>query len=810
MLTIAPLMTGIPFATAVTNVKTYAYLSLNPNPISSGEYTVVNMWLEPIPPTASDVFHGFMVSITAPDGSTETRGPFTSSAIGSQYFVYTPATLGSYTFKMTYAGENFANGTFVYASSETPESTLMVQEQSVSSWPETQIPNDVWTRPINAANRLWDSISGNWLIRGYNTTYVQGASDSGKGFNPYSQAPMSPHVMWTKELALGGLIGGDYGDASFYSGLTYEAKLTPPIIMDGKMYYRTYPSDFGYYQGVAGAWSGAVCVDLQTGIELWRNDNMNLDAAQIFNFVSGNQMGGIPYLWDMSSFGPFALFAIGPSIMARPNTWHLYDANTGVLIANFTNAAASAFAAPAMTVYGSDGAMYVYVLNGRAGWLAMWNSTKALQAAGFIPGISGSDVPFLRNKPGTYNWLTGIQWNTTVPIITALDATGPLFPGAGGITGNVLVAAVESRATSYKEVGYSLTDGHQLWVHDLDIEHYTAARAYGEGIYAGFNPNRRVWMGYDVNTGTQLWTSDQTDYPWGTYGLSGIIAYDKLYVLSYDGSVHAFDITNGKQIFKYYSGDDNYRETPYGTFPFYYGPIIANGVVFAGNGEHSPSIPLYRGYQLHAFSATDGTPFWTFPGWHVIQAIADGYLVSYNAEDNKIYVFGKGPSETTVSVSSEVAAKDSSVLITGTVTDQSEGQKGTPAIADKDMSAWMSYLKRQQPIPANAEGVSVNLVAIRSDGNVVNIGTVTSDMSGVFKKLWTPAAEGEYTITATFTGSNSYGSSYAETSIGVVSSTSQSTSESNFALPMEAVYAGAIVIIVLAVALAVLVFRRRT
>ena len=818
ILAASTLLTTILFVNAATNVKTYAFLSLNPNPIALGEYTVVNSWLQPIPPTGNDVFHGFMITITKPDGTTETRGPLTSSPIGSQYFEYTPTMVGSYTFKLSYPGEHFANGTFNYLPSESPESTLVVQQQTVPSWSETPPPEDYWIRPINAANRLWSSISGNWLIRGYNSTYVQGASDSGKGFNPYSQAPRTPHVMWTKELALGGLIGGEYGTSSFYSGLTYETKLSPPVIMDGKMYYRIYPSDFGYYQGVAGAWPGAVCVDVRTGEELWRNANMSLDAGQIFNYVSGNQMGGIPYLWDFGTFGPFAMFAVGPSLLARPTSWHLYDGNTGDLIATFTNALPVNFATGGTVVYGKDGTVYVYFLSGRAGWLAMWNSTKAFAAANFIPDIPGSHVGFLRNKPGVYNWNTGIEWNVTVPTYMVMDATGPLFPAQQGVTGNTLIAAVESRATSYMEIGYSLTTGQQLWAHNLTIDQYTAARAYGEGIYADFNPNSRTWIGYDANTGNHLWTSDPTDYPWGTYGLSAVIAYDTLYALSYDGSVHAFNISDGKQVFKYYSGDDLYRETPYGTFPFYYGPIIADGVVFAGNGEHSPSIPLYRGYQLHAFSAADGAPLWTFPGWHVIQAIADGYLVSYNAEDNRIYVFGKGPSATTITASPQVVTKGSSVLISGTVTDQSVGQPGTPAIADKDMSAWMSYLKRQQPIPANAEGVPVTLTATGPDGSVITIGTVSSDMSGVFKKLWTPPTEGEYTITATFAGSYSYGSSYAETVIGVTAIPAASPTVSPSVVPEpEAsaaavdvyVIAAAVVVIIVVVAVAAVFLRKR-
>jgi len=37
----------------------------------------------------------------------------------------------------------------------------------------------------------------------------------------------------------------------------------------------------------------------------------------------------------------------------------------------------------------------------------------------------------------------------------------------------------------------------------------------------------------------------------------------------------------------------------------------------------------------------------------------------------------------------------------------------------------------------------------------------------MFKKMWTPDSEGEYSIIATFEGSDSYWTSYAETAIGV-------------------------------------------
>jgi len=776
MLSVIP-FANIPIVKAA-DIKTYSFIAVSPNRISLGEQVVVNIWLQPIPPSQFYVFHGLSVVVTKPDGTTQTLGPYTTYTIGSAYFNYVPAAIGNYSFKLTYPGESFANGTVTYLASESPQSaTLFVQQEPIPGRTEIPLPTEYWTRPINARNRLWSSIAGNWLIRGYNTSYSMGNSDAGKGFNPYSQAPKTAHIMYTKELALGGLIGGDYDSTSFYAGLTYEAKLTPPIIMDGKMYYREYPSDFGYFQGVAGYYPGAVCVDLRTGEELWRTDKMNLDAGQIYNYVSGNQMGGIPYLWDFGSWGAFAFFAVGPSLMFRPTTWHMYDGNSGDLVANFTGALPSSFIQTAAVVYGVDGTMYVYFLSGAGGWLTMWNSTKALESANIVSNTMGTNIGFLRNVPGTYNWSKGIQWNVTIPVHMVMDSSGALFQSASGVTGNVLIAAVESRAISYKEIGYSLTTGQQLWVHNLDVDHYTAARAFGEGKYADMNPNSRSWFGYDASTGNRLWTSDPADYPWGTYGLSGVIAYGKLYALSYDGKVHAYDLETGDEIFNYYSGDDVYRETPYGTFPFYYGPIIADNVVYAGNGEHSPTQPLFRGYQLHAFEAQTGTPVWTLPGWHVIQAIADGYLVSYNAEDNSMYVFGKGPSATTAIAPNIGISFGSSVIISGTVTDSSAGSKqneqaarfpnGVPVVSDESMSGWMEYVYMQQSCPAEVGGVPVTIDVIDSNGNYRNIGTATSDAYGAYSFMWIPDIPGKYTVIATFAGSEAYYGSYAQTAFGV-------------------------------------------
>ena len=58
-------------------------------------------------------------------------------------------------------------------------------------------------------------------------------------YNPYSDAPLAPHVIWTKPVAFGGLTGGEFGGtdtSNFYSTSQYEPKWAP-IIMNGVMYY---------------------------------------------------------------------------------------------------------------------------------------------------------------------------------------------------------------------------------------------------------------------------------------------------------------------------------------------------------------------------------------------------------------------------------------------------------------------------------------------------------------------------------------------------------------------------------------------
>jgi hypothetical protein len=193
--------------------------------------------------------------------------------------------------------------------------------------------------------------------------------------------------------------------------------------------------------------------------------------------------------------------------------------------------------------------------------------------------------------------------------------------------------------------------------------------------------------------------------------------------------------------------------------------------------EHSPGTPLFRGFNLYCINATTGEEIWHYPGFFSCQsmAIAGGELIGYAGYDNQIYAFGTGKSATTVSAPQGEQPFGASVMITGTVTDQSPGttargpQAGTPAIDDAYMKQWMEYLYAQKPKPMNATGVPVMLTAVDPNGNTQDIGTATSDINGHYVISWTPPVPGVYTITATFAGSDSYYGSSAQNYLNVAS-----------------------------------------
>jgi hypothetical protein len=156
---------------------------------------------------------------------------------------------------------------------------------------------------------------------------------------------------------------------------------------------------------------------------------------------------------------------------------------------------------------------------------------------------------------------------------------------------------------------------------------------------------------------------------------------------------------------------------------------------------------------------------------------ADGYYAYFNGYDSKVYVIGKGPSETSINIQSNVLPLGNNVLIEGTVTDIAAGTQqdeqsarfptGVPAVSDACQREWMQYVYFQKPRPTNTTGVDVTLKVVDPNGNTYDIGTATSDSYGHYSLMWKPTVPGAYKVLATFSGTESYYPSYSETSFGV-------------------------------------------
>ena len=866
--TLAPLIFAPNAIAANPSVATFAFINVAPDPVGLGQSVTIGMWLAQPPPTASgpygDRWENFKVTVTKPDGTTETLGPFTSDDTGGTYTIYTPTQLGNYSLVFNYPGQTLEGKNLIpgaaatikayigyyYQPSKSNVFTLVVQEEPVLARPITPLPTNWWQTPVNAQNvNNWYSLTGNWLGLGVIFSGNTGNYNFNGNYNPYTTAPKTAHILWTKPAAFGGVLGGEFGGdttSNYYSTSQYEPKFAP-VIINGVLYYTQWP-------GSSTNPSDTIAVDLFTGKTLWTlnspkqlpNTSINqgngstlsiangdfnilnsegprtiLRCGQVFDYLSPNQYGALAYIWTT---GTPAQVASATNVRAGTVTYNMFDAMTGNYILSIVNGSAMTLTTD------KNGGLIGYYVDTVSNTLNCWNSTKCIPMASagwrwFPPqgGILPFNTGLMWSMPLANN-ISGVPLPTTLMIGRPGAATGGGIDNENGIILLYCIAPGPSFFnTGYQiEAAYSTTTGKQLWITNRTQTPYTRVdiSPVSNGIYVEINQDTAAIAGYSTSTGAQLWTKTLPNVnPYNSIGCyEDVAANGILYEYGFGGDVFAIEMATGNILWQTNTNKlhgDAGVDTPYGVWPLWSFELasIADGVLFIPEGhEYSP--PLFHHANQLAINITNGELVWKILAFDVTNpaAIAYGVMTTLNAYDNQIYAYSKGPSKLTVEAPMSSFELGKSVVIRGSITDISAGTQqqavaanfpnGVPAVSDQSMSPWMEYVYMQQSKPTDTKGVIVTLDVIDSNGNHRNIGTTTSDASGMFSYTWTPDIEGTYTVIATFTGSESYWPSNAETSFVVDPAAPTPQPDQVISLPPTEMYIiAAAVAIILAIAI---------
>lgn len=765
--TIALTLIAIPGANGQQSTcTTYAFIGATPNPVGVGQDTLLWIGISAQLSTASLGWVGLSVTIERPDGKTETIGDIRTDSTGGTGRVYKPTMAGVYYVQThfpeqrmpTSAGGIPANTTMKASVSE--RLALIVQEDPIPYYPGIPLPTEYWTRPINAQFREWYTISG-----------------SSWEDNKYNEAPESPHILWTKPLTSGGLVGGSKGEVgsgatsvAFENGDAYEGKWSTRYIMAGKLYYIDGSYDRPRYTH---------CVDLRTGEELWSKvfmNNASISFCQLMYWESYNYQGTFGYLWFTSTSG-------------GATTWSGFDAFTGEWMCNITNV-------PSGTrVEGARGEEYLYNINLNAGYMTLWNQSALVSNAGSWGSAIQTRTLNASATQANGSLTAAAQrawaWNITIPkglpgsvrgvklgdmVFGSSTSTNALYLWAfslkPGQQGQLLYNKTWQTPENWKTGNVTFATYGTSWsVTDMDAK-----------IGLVWSKEFRKYFAFNLETGEYMWEQEVQQPFLDIYSIGARIYQGKMYTVGMAGQVHCWNTTNGKLMW-IYNATDPYTEMLWGNYWPLDTLFIDEGKIYFFHSEHSANQPLARGAPAVCLNAETGEEIWRVDGlfrktdWGGGPIMGDSVIAMYNTYDQRVYAIGKGPSAMKVFAGPKTLVLGSSVIIEGSVTDISPGlseysttarfPNGVPAVSDASMGEWMKYVHVQFPRPTNVTGVEVTLSVLDSNNNFREIGKTTADSDGYYSFQWTPDIEGKYTVYALFAGSKSYYPSHAETAFGV-------------------------------------------
>ena len=804
ILSFAVTLFTLPTTRAATRTS-YPFIDAVPNPVGIGQETLLNFGVLNFLIDETEGWKDLTITITKPDNTTDTLGPYDTDSTGATGRSFTPDMTGTYYLQVNFPQQDYRNET--YSASTSEKLALVVTQEPVPFYPGQALPSEYWARPIDSQLREWYSLAGSWVATPLNM------------YQPNNAGPESSHILWTRPIGdtMGGLAGGDTEEHGYGTGDAYEGKWAGSVIISGVLYYNKYAT---FTAGSTSPQQAVVAVDLHTGKELWTKTlpvgNQRIAFGQVLFWNSLNYQGAFSYLW----------------VTAGTN-WFAFEPLTGDLKYNMTNVPGGT------NYYGPNGEILKYSLTniGNASnpnWrLLRWNSTQvvALNKTGTAESWGS------QTQGVTYNATArGYDLNVTVPAGLP-GSIQRVFVDDKVIGARVNATEVDLWAISLKKgsegtllFNKAVTAPSEWSSGNLTLAGW-AGWSQEDNVAVFLTKENRKYYGFSTETGNYLWETDSEIYSNAWDATSGqrvrALAYGRFYSASVGGIVYCYNVTTGKLLWTYEAAD-SYSENLYGNNWWTVTNFITDGKIYIGNLDHSPIDPKWRAAPFICLNATNGDVIWRADGlfrqtfWGGRAIIGDSIIATQDTYDQRIYAVGKGPSAISVSAPDVAVSSGASVVLKGTVTDVSPGTKddaltlrfpnGVPAVSDDSMNDWMLHVYKQFEKPTNITGVQVKLTAIDPNMNQIDIGTTTSDAYGNFGFSFKPQITGNYQIIATFDGSKSYYRSIATTYLTIeeapqATATSLVQAQIDYTLPIV----GTGIATVLAIAIVgIVLFKKRT
>jgi hypothetical protein len=720
---------ALPTSTAQSTRKTYPFINAVPNPVGVNQEVLLHIGIKHPLANTNEGWTGLTVTVTRPDGTTETINAPKTDSTGGTGVVYVPTMTGNYTLVTHFPQQTLPTATArpfvtpagtVMLAGDSPPLTLVVTEEPIQYYPDAPLPTEYWTRPIDVQLRSWSAIAGNWLDANRRNPQLAPGNDD---------APETAHILWTKEQAnTGGLVGrmtGPVGAADepsardtygYEFGDAYEGKWDNRIIMGGKLYYNK-------YAGVE-AYKEIVCVDLHTGEEIWSRvllNNLTISRGQLMNWITYDNQGVWDYLWAAGNAA--SLDMLGYNYTAALNATGSFtgpsDLGTIWLAFNPVNGdwIYALYEVPSGTaVDGPNGEILIYSVDLARGFMTMWNSTnipslyasqqypsmgwgqwkapqgRIVNATGLANVVDTSVPPKPINITTNPFGLNGYQWNKTIAGVTPGQTAFPGFVRAIYPQKKIIGSTIS--ATSVTHWGVNLEPGKEGQTLFNKTEAAPAAWSTGnltiayqstsEDVFLYWAIQTTNYFAWNANDGSYLWATPISEtylnfYGWTELGERPVImAYGKLFSTGVSGTVYCYDLKDGSLSWTY-DAEDPYTEVLFNNNWWQFPLFAADGKFYSGHLEHSPNAPMPRGGPFLAFNATTGEVIFRADGlfrqslWGGEAIIGDSIIATQDTYDTRIYAIGKGPSAASVTAGPEVSVYGSSVLVKGMVTDASPG-----------------------------------------------------------------------------------------------------------------------------------------